>query len=66
MTITLRVPDLTTSMVAWIGALTGIAALIWQIATWRRSAHDVKVNRSQSWVTDANGSLGEDLVCVSA
>lgn len=65
MTITLQAPDLT-SVVAWIGALAGVASLIWQIVTWREAAHNVKVKRSQSRVTFSDGSFSEDLVCVSA
>jgi hypothetical protein len=65
MTLIFQAPDVT-SVVAWIGALTGIAALLWQVATWRRSAHNVKVSYTQSWVAYSNGNLSEALVCVSA
>ena len=65
MTITFDAPDLT-AVLAWLGSLSGVAALIWQIATWRRLAHNVKVTRTQSWVPDIYGNLGEDLVCIEA
>lgn len=65
MQITFEVPDLTT-VAAWVGAIAGVAALLWQITTWRRSAHNVKVRRTQSWLTYPDGSLSPDLVCVEA
>lgn len=65
MQITFDVPDFTT-VAAWIGAITGIAAVVWQVATWRRSAHNVKVQRTLSWLTYTDGSLSPDLVCVEA
>ncbi|WP_188422829.1 hypothetical protein [Mycetocola zhadangensis] len=65
MTITLSIPDLTT-VLAWIGALTGVAALVWQVATWRKSTHNVKVRAENRWIAYADGSLSEDLVCVIA
>jgi hypothetical protein len=33
----------------WVGAVTGILALTWQISTWRRSGHRVKVTRGRSY-----------------
>lgn len=65
MQISFEVPDLST-VAAWVGAIAGVAALAWQIATSRRSAHRVKVRRTQSWLTYSDGSLSPDLVCVEA
>ncbi|WP_419766608.1 hypothetical protein [Curtobacterium flaccumfaciens] len=65
MTITLDVPDLST-IAAWVGALTGIAALLWQAFVWRRSAHRVKVQRSRSWIAFGDGSTSDELLSVQA
>lgn len=65
MTITLAAPDLT-AIAAWVGALAGIGALIWQFTTWRHSAHRVKVSRSQAWFSYPNGSFSPDLMCITA
>lgn len=65
MTFTLPVPSLTDAA-AWVGALAGFGALLWQFLTWRRSSHHVKVTRTQSWFTYSDETLSEDLVCVSA
>ncbi len=55
-----------TDVLAWIGALTGVAALVWQIATWRRSAHRVKVVVGNSFFTYPDGSVGDHLISVTA
>lgn len=65
MTITLDVPDLST-IAAWVGALTGVAALLWQAFIWRRSAHRVKVKRSRSWVAFGSGGVSDELLSVQA
>lgn len=60
-----KVPDMTpTDIAAWVGALAGIAALIWQVATRRRSAHRVKVSTAIA-VTDAGRSSGDPEVYVT-
>jgi hypothetical protein len=48
-----------------VGGLAGVASFLWQVATWRRSTHRVKVSRSQAWFGYPNGSLGTDLVAVT-
>lgn len=55
-----------TALLAWIGALSGVGALVWQMLTWRRSGHNVKVLRTQSWFTLSDGSLSDAMVCVTA
>lgn len=55
-----------TDIAAWIGAIAGVAALVWQIATWRKSSHNVKVTSTMSWFTYPDGSLSDDVVCVTA
>jgi hypothetical protein len=39
--------------------------LIWQIATWRRSAHNVQVKTSQAWFTFPNGTFSDDMLAVT-
>lgn len=64
---TITIPSFTlTDVAAWVGALAGVAALIWQIVVSRRSAHKVKVTRDQSWWSYPNGTLSEDLVIITA
>lgn len=55
-----------TDVVAWIGAASGVVALIWQIATRRRSAHRVQVTANQAWLTYPSGDLSPDMVSVTA
>lgn len=40
--------DVASTIAAYIGAVSGVVALVWQIATRRRSAHRVTVERSSS------------------
>lgn len=65
MSITFDLPDLS-AVAAWIGALTGIAALLWQLFAWRKSAHRVKVERSRAWVAFGGGGLSDELLSVQA
>lgn len=58
--------DIASAIAGWVGAIAGVAALVWQAFTWRRSAHRVKVERSSSvlvggWQEDDNTYL-----CVTA
>ena len=46
-----------------IGAITGIAALVWQAFTWRRSTHNVKV--TTTWAYMVHGDEMESLPYVS-
>lgn len=63
-TVTFDLPDLTT-VLAWIGAVAGVAALIWQVFTWRRLAHRVKVSSHLAWLGVAPGRhMGEKVVCI--
>jgi hypothetical protein len=55
-----------TDVVAWVGAASGVVALIWQIATRRRSAHRVQVTANQAWLTYTSGDLSPDMVSVTA
>lgn len=48
-----------------VGGLAGVASFLWQVATWRRSTHRVKVSRSQAWFAYPNGSFSPDLVAVT-
>ena len=65
MTLTFALPALT-DVLAWVGAVSGVLALVWQISTRRRSAHRVKVTRSRSYISFASGDLSPELVCISA
>jgi hypothetical protein len=56
---------LTGALVGIIGGLAGIVSLVWQISTWRRSAHNVKVKTSQAWFTYPNGTFSEDMLAVT-
>lgn len=49
-----------------VGGLAGVASFIWQIATWRRSTHHVKVTTGRSWFIYDSGDSGDELVVVSA
>ena len=55
-----------TDIVAWIGALSGLGALIWQITTWRKSSHNVKVTVGNAFFTYTNGSVGDHMISVTA
>jgi hypothetical protein len=48
-----------------LGGLAGIVSLVWQIATWRRSSHNVKVTTSQAWFTFSDGTFSEDMLAVT-
>jgi len=65
MTLTFAVPELT-DILAWVGAITGVFALVWQINTRRKSAHRVKVTRSRSMISYASGGMSAPLVCIGA
>jgi hypothetical protein len=65
MTITFA-PLTATDLIAWVGALTGVAALFWALFTWRRANHKIIVRRSQAWLTYPDGNLSADLVSVEA
>lgn len=54
------------AVVGVVGGLAGVVSLIWQIATWRRSTHRVKVTTARAWFGYPNGSTSEELVSVSA
>lgn len=49
-----------------VGGLAGVASFIWQIITWRRSTHHVKVTTAQAWFTYPSGDFSDELVAVSA
>lgn len=54
-------------LLAIIGAVTGIGALVWQIFTWRRLGHRVKVTSSNALMIHSDGvSRNDDQVCVTA
>jgi hypothetical protein len=55
-----------TDLAAWVGAFAGVGALLWQVVTWRRSSHNVRVANSRAWFTYPNGRMGEQLVCITA
>jgi len=52
--------------VGMVGGLAGVASFIWQIITWRRSTHHVRVATARSWFTYESGDFSEELVVVSA
>ena len=52
-----------TDLLAWVGAVSGLVALFWQIYTWRRPGHRVKVSRTNAIRV---GHVEEWLLCVSA
>lgn len=54
------------AVMAWVGATTGIAALVWQVITWRRPAHRVKVWRAQTFLAYPGGGTSEAMVSVTA
>ncbi|WP_146242944.1 hypothetical protein [Curtobacterium sp. MCBD17_019] len=65
MKIIFEIPDLST-IAAWVGALTGIAALLREAFVWRRSAHRVKVQCARAWVGYAQGGTSGELLSVEA
>lgn len=62
-TFTIAISSLTDAL-AWVGALTGVAGLIWQVLTWRRSTHRVRIRAANSYFTYPGGELGPPQVCV--
>jgi hypothetical protein len=54
------------AVVGTIGGLAGVASLVWQMVTWRRSTHRVTVVPSRAWFGYPDGTTSEELVCVSA
>jgi hypothetical protein len=50
---------------AWVGAITGAAALLWQVTTWRQSAHRVTVERASSVLFAPFGEMSEPLLGVT-
>ena len=52
-------------LVGVLGGLAGIVSLLWQIATWRRSAHNVKIKTAQAWFTFPNGTFSDDMLAVT-
>lgn len=55
-----------TDIAAWIGALAGVTALAWQVLTWRRSTHRVKVFTSNAITDVATPGRAEHYVAVEA
>lgn len=53
-------------LLAVLGALTGASALIWQIFTWRRLGHRVKVTSGYSIMIYGDQPGNDDQVCVTA
>jgi len=53
-------------LLAVVGAFTGIAALVWQVYTWRRLGHRVKVRSSYSIMIYGDRPGDDDQVCVTA
>lgn len=53
-----------TDIAAWVGALAGVGALLWQVLTWRRSSHRVKVSTAIA-VTDIGRMPGDAEVYVT-
>jgi hypothetical protein len=54
-------------VLAFVGAVAGIGALVWQIFTWRRLGHRVRVSSSNALMVHADGvSRNDDQVCVTA
>lgn len=51
---------------AVLGAFTGIAALVWQIFTWRRLGHRVRVSAGYSIMIYGDVPGDDDQVCISA
>ncbi|GAA2754066.1 hypothetical protein [Amnibacterium kyonggiense] len=61
--------DIASVIAAWVGAAAGVGALVWQIATWRRSKHAVKVvvkvSFPPTWVEVIAVNSGSDPVTVT-
>lgn len=57
--------EVTTLVIAIIGAITGVAALAWQVITWRQSGPVVVVTATQAFPTYGPG-VGEPHVNVTA
>ncbi len=56
---------LTGALVGIVGGLAGIVSLVWQISTWRKSAHYVNAKTSQAWFAYPNGTFNEDMLAVT-
>ncbi len=52
--------------IAVLGAITGAIALVWQIFTWRRLGHRVKVTSGYSIMIYGDRPGDDDQVCVTA
>jgi hypothetical protein len=64
-TIEIDLPSLT-DIAAWIGALSGVAALAWQIVTWRKSPHKVVVSSAHAFFGYNDGTMSDPLIAVTA
>ncbi|XPP25656.1 MAG: hypothetical protein ACNYNX_08385 [Leucobacter sp.] len=55
-----------TDVVAWVGAIVAVASLIWQIATWRKMTHRVKVSRSTAYLIGEPSGVDRPMLQVTA
>lgn len=55
-----------TDVVAWIGAIVAVATLIWQIATWRKMTHRVKVSRGTAYLIGELSGMDKPMLQVTA
>ncbi len=55
-----------TGALALIGALSGVGALAWQIVTWRRSGHRVRVTRTRVYILNTVDTSSNELLCITA
>lgn len=54
------------AVVGTVGGLAGVASFIWQMVTWRRSTHRVKVSTARAWFAYPDGKTSDEMVSVSA
>lgn len=54
------------ALVGIAGGLAGVVSLAWQITTWRRSGHNVRVTTAQAWFGYPTGTVSNDMLAVTA
>lgn len=57
--------DVASSVIGWVGAVSGVTALVWQISTRRRGAHRVRVRTTNAYPMFP-GAPVEHFICVTA